>query len=1046
MSVRTCRTVLTALLLVCSAASAGVGLPKTDEYDSLPASFTGTSVLEYRMRRLVGESRLEDTVTCGYKSRGGGQFYEMLERGFSEWDVSGIPDTATIDSVFCVSNCFDISTEIRSLEFYEMTNQPSITMDPVALFDDAGDGDFYGAYPNPGIGWQVQRLSDAARLDLQSHLPFDWFAVGYTGIGSRANWSIRYRGFLESSAPRLVVYYTLGVPPMHDVGCNALIAPIGTVDSGTTVTPACSVYNYGTVAENYSVRMKVEDGYDQAVPVSGHLPGAAVYVTFPDWQAGSRGHYAVTCTTELASDINPPNDAQRGLLDVAVHDAAAVRIAVPADTISAGNIFPVAVFRNAGTLREPLTVYFSIADTLPLYAESIALVGGLPFIDTTLRFPVWGASEGSYTARCSVSMVGDQVPINDAAGRAFVVVPMLPFHDVGCMMVTAPSGQIDSGTTVTPACSVYNYGNQLEDYTVRMIIGGVYEQAAPVTGHEPGTALAVTFADWLPPGRGNYSVTCSTELASDSVSSNNTAYADANVMVHDAALTSIITPIDTILMGPVSPKVTARNKGTLREPVRAFFAIADTAEVYRDSLDLPGGLPYADTTLVFPAWNAFEGEYTARCSLFMAGDQIAVNDVIGVAFAVSGQLPGWHEKTPMPPGSKPIKDGGWLAYDASKTLVYASRGNKQPDFFAYAPKGDSWTLLEPWQPGAEGKPPSKGSAGCSDGNGTIYATKGNSTAGFYMYDAGIDAWVQLKDVPLGVSNKKVKGGTDIAWAYKGGVGSPYLLKGYKNEFYRYEVEGDSWTVLPPAPVGGNAKWDKGSWLAYDDVNNNIFAFKAKYMELYRYSPDGDSWSAALEPMPLDGIGGSKKAKDGGCGAFRGGSIFALKGGGTTQFFEYSIATNKWTERDTIPRGTDKKKVKAGADIVSTSTALYATKGNKTNELWVYAPGGFLYEAPRHDGVAASSSIVNRSSFIVSPNPLTGGLATVSFTRPLDHLTTGPLTLCIRDVTGRVVLKSPIANRHSPLALDLRSMPAGVYVLTVRGARNTVYATKLVVQR
>jgi len=131
--------------------------------------------------------------------------------------------------------------------------------------------------------------------------------------------------------------------------------------------------------------------------------------------------------------------------------------------------------------------------------------------------------------------------------------------------------------------------------------------------------------------------------------------------------------------------------------------------------------------------------------------------------------------------------------------------------------------------------------------------------------------------------------------------------------------------------------------------------------------------------------------------------------------------------------------------VSANSVLYAIKGNKSNELWMYLPGSFLLESSRHDGVEAGSFIVHRASFIVTPNPLRGGVATVSFTRPLNHLTAGPLTLCICDVTGRVVLKSPIAIRHSPFALDLRSMPAGVYLVRL-SADGLTNSQKLVVQR
>jgi len=300
-------------------------------------------------------------------------------------------------------------------------------------------------------------------------------------------------------------------------------------------------------------------------------------------------------------------------------------------------------------------------------------------------------------------------------------------------------------------------------------------------------------------------------------------------------------------------------------------------------------------------------------------------------------------------------------------------------------------------------------------------------------------------VPLGPSNKPVKGGSDIVWALKGGVGSPFLLKGYRNEFYRYDIVADSWQALSLAPVGANIKWDKGSWLAGDDANNVIYAFKAKYMELYRYSPNGDSWSRALAPMPRVGLTGNKKAKDGSCGTFVGGNIYALKGGNTQQFFEYAIAADSWAERETIPRGTYKKKVKAGADIVTVGATLYATKGNKSNELWMYTPAVYWGKRGLSRAESDAGAPGDCPLFSVSPNPLASDFATVSFTGPRDHLTTRPLALSLFDISGRRVLYSSFDTRNSSLCLDLRSLPSGVYLIRLTGD-GCDGSQKLVVQR
>lgn len=80
------------------------------------------------------------------------------------------------------------------------------------------------------------------------------------------------------------------------------------------------------------------------------------------------------------------------------------------------------------------------------------------------------------------------------------------------------------------------------------------------------------------------------------------------------------------------------------------------------------------------------------------------------------------------------------------------------------------------------------------------------------------------------------------------------------------------------------------------------------------------------------------------------------------------------------------------------------------------------------GVADSPFLVPLSSFLVSPNPLASGFATVSFTGALEHSGTAALRLSIYDISGRLVRQSAIHNLLSAVTLDFRSVPAGVYVV------------------
>jgi hypothetical protein len=635
---------------------------------------------------------------------------------------------------------------------------------------------------------------------------------------------------------------------------------------------------------------------------------------------------------------------------------------------------------------------------------------------------------------------------NDIGGDEWIVaVP-----DVGVTGISAPSGTLDSGTTVVPACSVWSSGTTTENYRVRMRIGVAYNDTALVSGHAPGTGQYVTFPAWTAGARGDYAVSCSTELATDVNHSNDRQTGTVDVAVHDVAAVAVLAPAGTINPGPVVPQASVRNEGTHREACSVTFGI-NFDPAYSETVSLPDGLPFADTTLDFPAWDATPGDYVTTVTADLAGDQVPANNTAGGTVTVElGLAGGWAELAPVPlmPSGRAVKDGGWLAWDASQGKVFAAKGYKTGDFYCYEPVSGAWTELAPWPLGNEAKPPYKGSAGTSDGAGRVYATKGNNNTGFWRYDAGANAWTQLADVPLGVSNKKVKGGTDLVYVDEVDSQYVYLLKGYKTEFYRYNTYSGAWYVLADAPAGALPKWDKGSWLAYDGVGQ-IYAHKAKNHELYAYDLGTQTWGPALTGMPLvnNQTGKSKKSKDGGCGIFSPGGwgIWALKGGNTQDYYWLDLGTMAWAEKETIPAfgyTAKKKKVKAGADIVTDGEVLYALKGNKTLEFWRYVPAGLQPTAsgprPDRDGVQEQRNVQGATCKVeVVQNPARG-TATIRWT----GLPSGnPTRLTLYDAAGRCVRTTRLAGGSG--GIELRDLAAGVYLARVTGGASLT--RKLVIE-
>jgi hypothetical protein len=431
------------------------------------------------------------------------------------------------------------------------------------------------------------------------------------------------------------------------------------------------------------------------------------------------------------------------------------------------------------------------------------------------------------------------------------------------------------------------------------------------------------------------------------------------------------------------------------------------------------------------------------------GQPVAATKAWGKLYGSSGVASGWEARAPYPdPSLKPVSAGAFLA-DGPNT-IFGARGNKTFDFYSYRTGTNLWTEMRDVPAGDNNKPVSKGGAGIGDGAAWVYAVKGNNTLEAYRYKTEKDSWYRLPDVTAGAH--RIKGGSDLAYVVMRDSGYAYLLKGYKNEFYRYNVTRSIWETLENAPTTGGPKYDKGSFLAYDG-SGLIYAHQAKYNKLFAYDLGTGHWRTApeLHGIPFDSPRTgkhSKKVKEGGCGVWFDGHIFALKGGNTQEFWRYDPDGDTWHELDTMPQtapgNTKRKKVKGGADITEYTGRLYAFKGNKTYEFWRYNFGGGT-DAGGRDGVMASRLQTLDSRLQIAPNPLVSGFAVLHWNpRILDPST--PASLSLYDAVGRCVLTRTLEPLNPrTLSLDLRALANGVYLVRVTGAGGTA-SQKLVVER
>ena len=513
----------------------------------------------------------------------------------------------------------------------------------------------------------------------------------------------------------------------------------------------------------------------------------------------------------------------------------------------------------------------------------------------------------------------------------------------------------------------------------------------------------------------------------------------------------------------VVPELAVRNDGNVDVPFVVTFVLNDPeGEVYSEQVSYNGLGVGQQLSVAFPevVIDAPLGEWSASGRVTATGDVNPANDqkvrwfIVWQGGADQPALTyGWEEvrRVPLGPESRPVRHGSWLAFDASRGLVYAAKGNKTGELYSVDPLTRAWQQLAPMPYESHPRwtrPPARGARGVSDNRGNLYVVQGNNTLGFWRYDISAGAWQVMPDVPLGLSRRKVKGGDDMAYVEVDGQGYVYLLKGYRTEMYRFDVAADAWEVLPDAPSGGKGNWDSGSWLVYDG-DRTIYAHKARNHGMWSFDVVDGKWDPdGLSPMPYKGQSMRKRRmKDGGSADWFDGAIYSLKGGNTGEFWRYAPEYDAWVEMPPMPEtGTTGRpiRVRHGGDLVTFAPgrAFYAYKGNSTVEFWRYRmpPDGYL--PPGGEAAGAALRLRPGADLTLSPNPVTGRQARASYVLPFA----ARATVGVYDPAGRLAVRQELeAGQRGAVTLDLGWLSAGVYVVRLEAGGQSV-ARKLVLQR
>ncbi|HDQ99538.1 MAG TPA: hypothetical protein ENN51_04545, partial [candidate division WOR-3 bacterium] len=344
----------------------------------------------------------------------------------------------------------------------------------------------------------------------------------------RRTWVWDWQGNVGVSADASRYNARLGfTDELDDVGVSHIVVPEAIADTGATVTPACSVYNYGTTTVSYDVRTSIGADYNETATVTDHAPGERLFVTFPDWTPAALGSFNVTCSTELTDDADNDNDAETGTVFVRKLDVGVQSLQIPSGMYMPGeNITPTATWRNHGNTAVDFEAWVILNDPTDAeaYREKVDVTGLDPGGSMQVGFPSFQLNvPGAWTVRCSTGLAGDVDPANDVLDEGFTVGAV----DAGIVAILSPGTFVDTGATVVPSARIRNNSDYAMSFDAWFIISDesdaeLYRHSAAVAGLAGGETRDVAWAEsWPGPHpEGPYTARCSLAVSDENPANN----------------------------------------------------------------------------------------------------------------------------------------------------------------------------------------------------------------------------------------------------------------------------------------------------------------------------------------------------------------------------------------------------------------------------------------------------------------------------------------------------------------------------------------------
>ena len=517
-------------------------------------------------------------------------------------------------------------------------------------------------------------------------------------------------------------------------------------------------------------------------------------------------------------------------------------------------------------------VFYMANQDHPLFPELRSMVGKVMGIDQVIDSIAWCDFFGSAGYNVDYTGGTGHLFFVDGLGALWgedydndpddsVAWDVSTIHDVGVTAILVPTGTIRTGRDIFPVVTVENFGEDAETFDVRVVVDDgsdaeVYNATETVTSLAIGESRDITFATaWnITTGdTGEYYVTSQSELVGDKYPANDTQVG-----------TCIATDMP------------------------------DWPEGWHEARSMP--LTTSGKAVKRGGWLALHGDGTIYAAKgYKTSDFYRYDPIADTWTELADILPGAEGKMPDK-GCKGISDGD--------NLIYMTKGKNTFGYWQYKIDADSWTPLTDVPAGPTRKKVKGGTdlvyVTIND-TGFVYMLKGYKTE-FWRYNTETGMWEPRADAPTGIKYKWDKG----SWIAYDGDATIYAHKAkyydrakYVHEFWKYDIPGDTWytTQLAGMPLYGlhsgkikkkKAK-DGGAGAVFGD---QIYALKGgNTQQFWKYDIPGDTWTEQ-DTVPTNGSTGRKKRVKYGADLVHWGSgaFFALKGNKTVEMWRYVIPT------------------------------------------------------------------------------------------------------------------------------------------------------------